>query len=258
MRLHSKGLNSRFPTRRPLGYAKARDWDRGYVLMVLMMLATVLLVSLSAALPSIYVAGQREREEELIFRGNEYARAITLFRRQFNRYPVSVKELLETNRLHFLRRAYRDPMSRDGKWRFIHADANGIPIDSRTLTRVRPGQGAKGQSEPSSNSQQMPAKLPGKASTQPSTSSGQAEETKGLFIIGVASTKKRESIRIWNGHARYDEWEFLASVNEPALAPAQPGAPSATEKPGETFPTPPPEVQGPPPPRPIERPSPEQ
>ena len=35
-----------------------------------MMLATVLLVSLTAVLPSIYQEGQREREAELIFRGN--------------------------------------------------------------------------------------------------------------------------------------------------------------------------------------------
>jgi type II secretory pathway pseudopilin PulG len=104
-------------------------------LLIVMMLATVLLISLSAALPNIYTAGMREREEELIFRGNEYARAIVLFRRQFRRYPTSVKELLQTSGIRFLRREYADPMSRRGKWRFIHADANGTILDSVTLPR---------------------------------------------------------------------------------------------------------------------------
>src|SRR5881296_3348279 len=76
--------------------------DRGYALLVLMM-TTILLVSLTVALPSIYLEGQREREEELIFRGNEYARAIALFHRQFNRFPRTVDELLRTNGIRFLR-----------------------------------------------------------------------------------------------------------------------------------------------------------
>ena len=60
--------------------------DGGYALVILLMLATVLLISLTAALPSIYTQGQRDKEEELIFRGNEYAHAIAMYRRQFRRF----------------------------------------------------------------------------------------------------------------------------------------------------------------------------
>ena len=67
------------------------------VLVIVMMVATLLLIALTAALPSVYQEGQREREAELIFRGTQYGRAVALFHRQFNRYPVSMKELLETN-----------------------------------------------------------------------------------------------------------------------------------------------------------------
>src|SRR5689334_778091 len=74
----------------------------GYALVVLMMMVTILLISLTAALPNIHTAGVREREEELIFRGNEYARAIMFFHRQFNRYPVSIEELTKrTNGYRF-------------------------------------------------------------------------------------------------------------------------------------------------------------
>ncbi len=113
--------------------------DEGYVLVIMLMLATVLLISLTAALPSIYTQGQREKEEELIFRGTQYSRAIALFRRQFRRFPTSTKELLQTNGQRFLRHEYTDPMTRLGKWRFIHADAMGTPIDSRTFTQATMG-----------------------------------------------------------------------------------------------------------------------
>ena len=79
--------------------------ESGYILLIVMMMATLLLISLAAAVPSIYVEGQRQKEKELIFRGEQYARAIMLFHQQFKRYPTSVKELLHTNRMSFLRKA---------------------------------------------------------------------------------------------------------------------------------------------------------
>src|SRR3989441_50257 len=107
-------------SRRPSG---ACGMDRGYALLVLMMMATILLVSLTVALPSVYLEGQREREEELIFRGNEYARAIALFHRQFNRFPRTVEDLLRTNGIRFLRHAYKDPMKEgDGAGVFVPAE----------------------------------------------------------------------------------------------------------------------------------------
>src|SRR5262249_26701076 len=68
--------------------------DEGVVLLIVMIVATLLLVALTAAAPRVYQQGQREREAELIFRGTQYARAVNLFHRQFGRYPQTIKELL--------------------------------------------------------------------------------------------------------------------------------------------------------------------
>ncbi|HEX2251775.1 MAG TPA: hypothetical protein VHQ65_00740, partial [Thermoanaerobaculia bacterium] len=38
---------------------------------------------------------QREKEEELIFRGLQYAEAIRVFQRKFGRYPTRLEELIE-------------------------------------------------------------------------------------------------------------------------------------------------------------------
>jgi type II secretory pathway pseudopilin PulG len=118
----------------------------GYALLILMMMVTLLLVGMTVALPSIYTEAQREKEEELMFRGSQYARAIAAFHQKFNRYPSSVKELLKkTNGVRFLRQAYTDPMTKNGKWRFIHSDATGILVDSLTQqTSAVPGMGAGG------------------------------------------------------------------------------------------------------------------
>src|SRR5215470_387571 len=125
----------------------------GYAFVVLMIAMTVMLIALAAVLPSVYHESQREKEEELIFRGNEYARAIYLFQRQFQRYPKSVDELIRTNNLRFLRHAYKDPMSLNGKWRFIHVAANGTLIDSLAMGPRQQPQfvGASGQSSPGSS-----------------------------------------------------------------------------------------------------------
>jgi type II secretory pathway pseudopilin PulG len=126
----------------------------GYAFVVLMIAMTVMLIALAAAVPSVYHESQREKEEELIFRGNEYARAIYLFQRQFQRFPKSVDELIRTNNIRFLRHAYKDPMNPKGKWRFIHVAPNGMLIDSLTLGPQAQAQlvGASGQSPPGESS----------------------------------------------------------------------------------------------------------
>ena len=202
--------------------------EGGYAFLILMMVLTILLISLTVALPDVYTAGQREREEELIFRGNEYARAIMLYHRQFNRFPASVDDLVKkTNGFRFLRHAYRDPMTRSGKWRFIHANANGVVLDSKTLTPKGPKKTEK---------KEEAAEGPSKEKSQTSTPS--QEGMIGAFIVGVASTGAHKSIRVWNNHDRYDEWEFLGVTLVPTGAGGvQPASPSNGAQQGSQTPS---------------------
>lgn len=213
----------------------------GYALVTLMIMVAVLLISLTAALPSIYQEGQREREAETLFRGQQYARAIYLFYRQFGRYPTSVKDLLNTSGARFLREPYRDPLSRDGRWRFIHAVNGGILIDSWNQTTITPGspQGAAttpgnmtgSSSAGAANSTMFSADIlsagaagKGKPKHPPSTcdaknnsapgkfgdESYQTGVLMGAYIIGVAPCNSRQSIRVVNHEDHYDHWEFIA------------------------------------------------
>jgi hypothetical protein len=252
MELLVKNLNCLFRWfSSPSGRSPRRDVpEAGYILLIVMMMATLLLISLAAAAPSIYVEGQREKEKELIFRGEQYARAIMMFHEQFKRYPSSIKELLHTNNLSFLRKAYPDPMTRSGEWRFIHATANGVILDSKILKP--PGQqknkplGDNSNSEGSqststssttdqpaaqSGSQNNGFKMGGFALPGLEQNSGQEQQQhssssffgdngiKGALIVGVASTSHHQSIGVFDKRTEYDEWEFLG-------IPGAPGAPN--------------------------------
>jgi type II secretory pathway pseudopilin PulG len=211
-----------------------------------MMLATLLLISLTAVLPSVYQEGQRAREEELIFRGTQYARAIALFHRQFQRYPTDVKELLQTNGIRFLRHTYKDPMTRSGKWRFIHANAAGVLLDSklRPLTpNLAGGMGTQPGTQPGTQtgsppgtSQNPPTGAMFTANSQQSSAFFGDNEVKGAFIVGAASPSRRESIRVWNKRTHYDEWEFLGVdlniLGVPAGIPGQTATPGQSIRPG--------------------------
>ena len=67
-------------------------------------------------------ATQREKEAELLFRGEQYREAIASYYKKEQRYPQSLEELLEDKRypmpVRHLRRLYRDPSPgrRNGRW----------------------------------------------------------------------------------------------------------------------------------------------
>jgi len=104
------------------GRRKARAFDQqsGYALMVVLFLIALMSLTVTAGLPAASRQIQRDREEEMIHRGQQYARAIRLYYRKFGHYPNTIQDLLDTNRLRFLRREYKDPMSADGKWHMLH------------------------------------------------------------------------------------------------------------------------------------------
>src|SRR4026207_1900286 len=92
--------------------------DSGFSLAALIFFATAASIFIAAAVPAYQMQAKREMEAELIFRGEEYARAIQKYQRKFGVYPTSVDQLVSTNGLRFLRRPYKDPMT-DKEFRLI-------------------------------------------------------------------------------------------------------------------------------------------
>ena len=217
---------------------QSRSGDRGYAMAALLVGISVMAIVLSMALPVWRTAVKREREAELVFRGEQYAHAIELFSRRNGGFPPSL-DVLEKGR--FIRKLYKDPMTGEGEFQPVY------------LGQVLPGQSAApaqaGRGEPSGGLSGGPASVPAgqmgqaaraggrgaPAATQfPGARAGQplgAPGQPGSFgagpIIGVVSKSTAESLRLYNGLGHYNEWAFVAIA-----ATTQAGAPGGGQNPG--------------------------
>ena len=185
--------------------------DRGYAMAALLVAMSVMAVLMSALLPVWSHMAKREKEEELIFRGKQYARAIGLFQRKFaNTAPPTIDVLVEQR---YLRKKYKDPITNDD-FQPIYANQAIVPPGGGPQA-ARPGQSAT-LSAPAQQNMQA-----GFGSTGVGVPGG---------VIGVTSKSKDESIKIYNGRTRYNEWAFVYIQMAPR--PGQQGAPGGTGRQG--------------------------
>jgi type II secretory pathway pseudopilin PulG len=111
---------------------RAGDPEAGFVMLMVFVMAAVLAIMLYMELPRVSFEAQRNKEELLIERGEQYKRAIQLYFRKFRKYPTSMEQLESTNNLRFLRRRYLDPLTGKDEWRLIHIGPTGAFLDSLT------------------------------------------------------------------------------------------------------------------------------
>jgi type II secretory pathway pseudopilin PulG len=99
--------------------------SRGYAMMLALFALVLVSLAAIAAIGNSRQAAQREREQDLLWVGNQYRQAIDSYYRLAARgfavkYPESLDDLLEDNRLpvpvHHLRRIYPDPMTGAVDW----------------------------------------------------------------------------------------------------------------------------------------------
>ncbi len=179
--------------------------ERGYAMAALLVAMSVMAVLMSALLPVWTHMATREKEEELIFRGKQYARAIGLFQRKFaNTAPPSIDVLVEQR---FLRKKYKDPITNDD-FQVLYANSQlALPGQGGQVAQ-RPGQSA---------TQASPVQSPTGANPQAGGFSPQGG------LIGVTSKSKDASIKQYNGRTRYNEWQFI--YLQTAQRPGQNGMP---------------------------------
>jgi hypothetical protein len=113
---------------------RRRREQGGYAYLMALALVVALLITSQVAVENILTSGRRQREEEMIWRGQQFVRAIRLYYRKTGHYPATLDDLKKgMPELHFLRyAAYKDPMKSDDEraWRFIYVNAAGQIIGS--------------------------------------------------------------------------------------------------------------------------------
>jgi type II secretory pathway pseudopilin PulG len=108
--------------------------QRGFTYLWLIFLLAVVAAGLAAIAQPASLSVRREREAELLFRGNEIARALTDYRAatpgEAKQLPTSLDELLEDRRgprlRRHLRRLYADPFTGAPDWVLVTTDDGRI------------------------------------------------------------------------------------------------------------------------------------
>jgi type II secretory pathway pseudopilin PulG len=179
--------------------------DGGYAMAALLVTLAVMSVILGMALPVWRTVVQREKEEELIFRGRQYARAIQLYQRKYAAaYPASIDVLVEQK---FLRKKYKDPMTKGGEFEVIYQGT----LAQRQAALAGRGAAAPGAQGTSSGLQAGAGRggMTGQTVTAPGSPFGSQTTGPQGGMVGVASKSKEKSIRILDGKTAYNEWQFI-------------------------------------------------
>ena len=145
---------------------KRRRRESGFALLLIFLMAAVIAISLYMEIPRVAFEAQRQKEQLLIDRGEQYKRAIQVFYTTNKRYPARIEELENLNNRRYLRRRYIDPMTGKDEWRLVHIQ-NGVLTDS-----VDNKQKKKGDEQQGGNSGQYVAELGGIGQTPTSTGQG--------------------------------------------------------------------------------------
>jgi type II secretory pathway pseudopilin PulG len=212
--------------------ATAGNGEQGYAMAALLVGISVMAVLMGMALPVWSHMVKREKEEELIWRGNQYVRAIRLFQTKFaNTFPPTIDVLVDQR---FLRKKYKDPIT-DGDFEPVPAGAGGMPLQNQIPGQ--PGRGGTAALPPATGG--APSRSTMSSPTQAVTPGGSI----GLGIGGVRSKSNKASIKIYNGRQKYNEWVFIHLVTAQRVGapgggqqfpgmPTQPGAPPGMRVPG--------------------------
>jgi uncharacterized membrane protein YgcG len=112
--------------------------ERGFALLLVFLMAALVAISLYRELPRAAMQAQRDKEQMLIDRGEQYKRAIQLFVTKAKRYPADIKDLENFQNQRFLRHRYTDPMTGKDEWRLVHV-MNGVLTDSKVTKPNSPG-----------------------------------------------------------------------------------------------------------------------
>ena len=203
-----------------------RRGERGYAMAALLVTLAAMSVVLGMAMPVWRTVVQREKEEELVFRGRQYARAIQLYQRKYAAaYPASLDLLVEQK---FLRKKYKDPIT-NGEFEILYQGtlAQRQAASAAAGRGGAPAAGMRAGAGRSGGPGQM-AGGPGQTVAGPGASpfGSQGAGLQG-GIVGVASKSKAKSIRVFDGRTIYSEWQFVWTP-----APATRTGPAGSVGPG--------------------------
>jgi hypothetical protein len=95
--------------------------EEGYALLLVFLMAATVALMLYQEMPRVAFESERDKEQLLIDRGEQYKRAIQLYMNANRRFPSSLDDLEQRDK-RYLRRRYTDPYTGKAEWRLIHSN----------------------------------------------------------------------------------------------------------------------------------------
>lgn len=108
--------------------------EKGFTYPAVLFLVTLISISLMTAQKQWATIIKRDREKELLFRAEQLIQAIGSYNQSSpggsKQYPRNFKDLLKDNRVpglkRHLRKAFKDPMTKDGQWGLVYDGRGNI------------------------------------------------------------------------------------------------------------------------------------
>lgn len=206
--------------------------ERGHLLVALMVLVACMLILLTVTGQSWTFITQRDREAEMIFRGEQYARALDFYRKEMGSYPLELKLLSQPgpHRHRYIRKLWKDPVSKDGKWGLLYLSPTGKGYINPYATQRDQEQfiagafGDKGPGGGSGSGFNRSGSPPGLGKGHGTNEDGEQPggytemskdefearggEKSGLPIVGVVHKRKESGFRIYKNQANLNDWAF--------------------------------------------------
>jgi len=194
----------------------------GFTLVGVVIGIAIITILLAAVGPSIAMILERDREQELLFRGKQYARSILIFQKRYGRLPNELTELYKL-KPRSVRQLWKDPMCNCDDWETIiagtpEASPMGLLPPPGGSGLQTPGAGPRPTRTPGFSAgfggdEPTPTFLGGTGSVPrtptPTSIFGQPGKKSGP-IVGVRTKVHRKGVKPWRGRDYTDEWRFIA------------------------------------------------
>jgi type II secretory pathway pseudopilin PulG len=224
-----------------------RTCEAGYTLVMFVFIIAVMSIAMGVAVQTAEFQMRREREAELIFRGQQFVEAIRLYKVKYGRYPMQLKEIYEA-KPRVLRKRWKDPITDSENWGLIFLGQEGVRPGQQGRQLAGPGAPGAGLTDGARPiATQSPFGDPSEEGDGGDGKPGEQDEGGGGSvgadrkmgpIVGVHSTSCDEAVKIFEGHSTYCEWRFIyREQQQPGGRPGgpQPGQPPVGWHPGDQL-----------------------
>jgi type II secretory pathway pseudopilin PulG len=194
--------------------------QRGYALVALLAIMSLLVIATMAAAPSIRQQSRRALEREAIARGEEVAEAIRRYIHAKGALPTSMDDLVEgvapfpgaIKKTQILRAsAARDPLSESGEWRLIKVNDREFIDFMRAVTIYASGRlpaSTDDRLKPLEGSFPRPTGIVNIGTSEEAPGGEDSSAGGSGPFVGVASRSRRASILTYYDIERHDKWVF--------------------------------------------------